>query len=184
MSRPTPTLLLAFVSLAILPLVTRAQSPAPSSASDAPQTSGQGSGQNSTQQAPAKKIWTNEDMSNLRDESVISTFSPAHTKSAAPSTKTTSKGKDAKWYGDNITKLQMKIPPLNEQIAELQAAIDGKPTGNGAESARPRGVKADSWPVEMDELQKQRDHIQSQIDALYDDARRNNIPNGALPLQQ
>jgi hypothetical protein len=184
-------LIFSFVSLCVAaacPMPARAQAPASNPPVDAAQTSGQTAGQSSPQAAPAKKVWTNEDVGELRSESVISTFSPANSKtsaakSSASGQKPASKGKDAKWYRDQITKLEASIPPLDNQIAELQAAIDGKPTGNGTESTRPSAVKIDSWPVEMDNLQKKRSAVLSQINALYDDARHSGIPDSALPLQ-
>jgi hypothetical protein len=188
MSHRALVLLMVFVWILASPSA-RGQAAAQSGVNPPPSASGQtveqnsGSVQNSAQPAPAKKVWTNEDVSSLRDQSVISTFSPSNTKSSTPGQKPSSKGKDAKWYRDNISKLQAKIPPLDEQIAALQSAIDGKPTGNGTESARPRGVKADSWPVEMDNLRRQRDGIQGQIATLYDEARRNGVPSNALPSQ-
>jgi hypothetical protein len=52
------------------------------------------------------------------------------------------------------------------------------------ESSRPLGVKADSWPAEINNLKKQRGTLAAQIDTLYDQARRSGIPSSALPLQQ
>ncbi len=183
-------LILSFVLVCVVPacpLLAHAQAPTSNPAAEAPTASGQTPAQSSVQQTPAKKVWTNEDVGELRNESAISTFGSNSKSSTAKSSsagqKPASKGKDAKWYRDQITKLEASVPPLDDQIAELQAAIDGKPTGNGTESARPRGVKADSWPVEMDNLQKKRSTVLSQINALYDDARHNGIPDSALPLQ-
>jgi hypothetical protein len=181
MSYRIPLFLLVFVWVAASPCAVRGQEPASNSAQAA---STQATSQSSDQQAPAKKVWTNDDVTDLRDESVISSFGPSKTKSSASSRRPASKGKDAKWYRDQITKLQAKVPPLNDQIAELQAAIEGKPTGDGKESTRPRAVRANSWQEEMNGLQKQRGAILSQISALYDDARHSGIPGGDLPVQQ
>jgi hypothetical protein len=181
MNYRTPVLLLVFVSAAA-PLATLGQTTASSAPAAAPTAPSQNAASSSSP-APAKKVWTNDDVTDLRDQSVISTVGGANTRSSTASQKPASKGKDARWYREQIGKLQAKIPPLDDQIVALQAAIDGKPTGNARESARPRGVKADSWPVEMDELRKQRDAVLSQISALYDDARHNGIPDAALPVQ-
>ena len=177
MSHRSLVLLLVFVVVAASPIVARGQTPAQNGTDTAPSASGQAAGQssaqNSGQQVPAKKVWTNDDVSGLRDQTVISTFSTPNAKPSAAGQRPASKGKDAKWYQARIGKLQAKIPPLDEQIDSLQAAIDGKPTGNGTES-----------PVEMDNLKKQRDAAQGQLDALYDQARRDGIPASALPLQR
>src|SRR5208283_143739 len=84
-----------------------------------------------TAQVPAappsgKRVWTNDDLSGLHNEAGISSFnsstgSPKSTKTTAQTPK-----RSAAWYRDQISKLQAKIPPLDAQMAELQAAIDGK----------------------------------------------------------
>ena len=132
--------------------------------------------------APAKKVWTNEDLSALPDQSVGSTSpQPASRTSNSGQRPAANKGRDAKWYHDQIAKLQAQIPPLDAQIKELQDAIDGKPTGDGKRSARPSGVKADDWAVERDDLQKKKDGILERITALEDEARRNDIHMGEAP---
>ena len=128
----------------------------------------------------AKKVWTNDDVPDLRDQSVISTVgdsAPKHGNKPA----TTAKNNGAKPYQAQIARLEAQIPPLDAQIAELQAAIDGKPTGDAKTSQRPRGVKADDWSVEMQDLQKKRDGILDQISALKDQARHQGVPPNSLP---
>jgi hypothetical protein len=78
-------------------------------------------------------------------------------------------------------RLQSKLPPLDEQIAELHAAIDGKPTGDARKSVRPYSVRLDSWAAELDQLNKKRADISDNITELRDEARRNGIPANALP---
>jgi hypothetical protein len=131
---------------------------------------------------PSKKVWTNEDVAGLRDSTTLSTFSSAKTKAPAGATRPAKTGtRNATWYHDQIAKLQAEVPPLNDQIAALQAAIDGKPTGDEKTSSRPYGVKIDSWTEQRDSLTKKRDGILAQIDSLRDEARHNGIPDSALP---
>ena len=134
---------------------------------------------------PPKKVWTNDDVSATHAQPDASqpenrgTSQPGakpHSKSAA-----SPKYKDAKWYQDQIARLQAKVSPLNEQIAQLQAAIHGDPTGDAKTSTRPRGVKADSWESELAQVQKQRDDIVEKIAALQDEARHNGVAPNALP---
>jgi len=132
-------------------------------------------------QPTSKKVWTNDDVSDLRDGSAISTFTEPNSKPAKTGAKPASKGHDAQWYQTQITKLRAQIPPLDTQIAELQAAMEGKPTGDAKESTRPYGVKADQWPVELDQLQKKRNGIEAHISAFEDEARHNGVPPNALP---
>jgi hypothetical protein len=117
----------------------------------------------------------------LRDGPAISTFTEPNAGPARTGARPPSKARDAKWYQNQIAKLQAQIPPLDAQIDELQAAIEGKPTGNAKESTRPYGVKADQWPVELDQLQKKRNGIEAHISAFEDEARHNGVPPNALP---
>jgi chaperonin cofactor prefoldin len=93
----------------------------------------------------------------------------------------TAKRRDAKWYRDQILKLQNQLPALNEKIAQLQAGIDGKATGDGKHSTRPLHAGAGDWRVELAQLQKQRDDIEARINTLQVQARRAGIPANALP---
>jgi hypothetical protein len=133
----------------------------------------------SAPQTPQKKVWTNDEMSSLDPHAGVSTVGkePSNpSRHVAPT-----KGHNAKWYQDQIAKLQAKIPPLDSQIAELQAALDGKPTGDAKKSARPRGVKADDWATELADLEKKRDDTLAQISALQDQARHAGVAPNALP---
>ncbi|HKV05302.1 MAG TPA: hypothetical protein VJO53_09375 [Candidatus Acidoferrales bacterium] len=130
-------------------------------------------------QPAAKKVWTNDDVNTLRDESVISTVGASSTRPAKPAANP--KGQNTKSYQDQIAKLQAQIPLLDSQIAELRAAIEGKPTGDSKTSKRPRGVKADEWPAEMEQLQKKRADILARISALEDQARHSGAPANTLP---
>jgi hypothetical protein len=127
-----------------------------------------------------KKVWTNEDVGDLRSDSVISTVGSSNPKPGAKPAPA-SKNNDAKPYQAQIARLEAQIPPLDSQIAELQDAIDGKPTGDAKTSQRPRGVKADDWSVEKQELEAKRDGIVEQINALRDQARHRGVPANALP---
>ena len=93
----------------------------------------------------------------------------------------TAKNNNAKQYQAQIARLEAEIPPIDSQIAELQAALDGKPTGDAKTSQRPRGVKADDWSVEMQQLQAKRDGIEEQINSLRDQARHHGVAPNTLP---
>jgi hypothetical protein len=132
-----------------------------------------------TPQPPQKKVWTNDELSGLDPHAGVSTVG----KESGPTSKhvAPTKGHDAKWYQDQIAKLQAKIPPLDRQIAALEAALEGKPTGDAKRSTRPAGVKVDDWSRELAELQKKRDGTFAQISALQDQARHNGVAPNALP---
>ncbi|HKN60446.1 MAG TPA: hypothetical protein VJW93_04670, partial [Candidatus Acidoferrales bacterium] len=133
MNRRTLALLASFGVAAGVAWATGSQAPQSSQQASPPQSSGQPAASQAavpatSSQAPDKKVWTNEDMTDLRDHSAISTVGNAPPKPAKPGDKpsTASKGKDAKWYRDQIDKLQAKIPPLDDKIHDLQAALSGE----------------------------------------------------------
>lgn len=144
-----------------------------------PQSQGQDS---STAPAPGKKVWTNEDMSKSQGQPGISTFKSADSKNGnAPAKPHLARSHDPGWYRDQIAKLQAQIPPLDKQIAELQAAIDGKPTGDTVQSTRSAGVKWDSWEHELADAKQKREDILDKISALQDEARHNGVNPNQLP---
>lgn len=132
-----------------------------------------------TTTATAKKVWTNEDMRDVHNHTVLPAFSGTSSKPGSAKPARSAKGsKDAKQYQDQILKLQAKLPPLDEQISELQATLNG----NTVISTRHySGTKLDDWHEELVHLQKQRDDIATKISALQDEARRNGVPPNQIP---
>jgi len=129
--------------------------------------------------APEKKVWTNEDLSGLDAHSAVS---PAGTQPKNAPRRPAPAGHNARWYHDQIARLQAKLPPLDTQIAALQSALDGKPVGDAKQSVRPYyGIKRDDWSSELADLRKKRDDTLAQIDALEIQARRAGVPANALP---
>jgi hypothetical protein len=129
--------------------------------------------------APAKKVWTNEDMGDVHKNSAISTFSAMSNKPANAKPAATAKGnKDAKNYQTQITRLQEKLPPLDEQISQLQAALNGDTVNS---TRHVGGAKIDDWRDELVRAQKQREDIVAKISALQDEARRNGVPENQIP---
>jgi uncharacterized protein YukE len=131
-----------------------------------------------TTTAPAKKVWTNEDMGDVHKNSVISTFSGTNNKPGNGKPAGNAKSGNAKQYQDQITKLQAKLPPLDEQIAQLQAALNGDTVNS---TRHVGGAKIDDWHDELVRLQKQRQDIAAKISALQDEARRNGVPPNQIP---
>jgi len=155
------------------------QTPAPASAPPPAQDS---TAPPATPQPPAKKVWSNEDMKGLDPHAGVSTVGKDD-KPAKPGEKPAANGQthSAEYYKNKITKLQSQIPPLDAQIAELQSAIDGKPTGDAIKSTRPAGVKFDNWTNELADLQAKRADLLAQITALQDEARHDGIPAKDIP---
>jgi uncharacterized protein YukE len=180
---------LAVAAAIFVPRVARAQgssaagqTAAPAAAPAQPTTSAtasaNGTSSATTAPAPAKKVWTNEDMSEVHKNSVISTFSATSSKPGNAKAAGNAKGGNAKQYQDQITKLQAKLPPLDEQIAELQATLNGTAVNSTRHYS---GTKIDDWHEELLQLQKQRDDVSAKIGALQDEARRNGVPANQIP---
>jgi uncharacterized protein YukE len=157
---------------------TPAAVPAQSNTSATANANGTSSATTATASAPAKKVWTNEDMGDVHKNSVISTFSASSSKPGNAKPAGNTKSGNAKKYQDQITNLQAKLPPLDEQIAELQATLNGTAVNSTRHYS---GTKIDDWHEELVQLQKQREDITAKISALQDEARRNGVPANQIP---
>jgi hypothetical protein len=130
-------------------------------------------------QPAAKKVWTNDDLNGLREDSKISTFTQPNAKPLKSGAKPgTPRSKDAKWYQDRIANLEAQLPPIDEQIGQLQAALSGQTVNSVRKWG---GTRPDDWRVELDGLEKKRDGIQARIESLEDQARHDDVRSGALP---
>ncbi|HYL67935.1 MAG TPA: hypothetical protein VEX69_02120 [Candidatus Limnocylindria bacterium] len=182
MNRRVHPIVAVFVFLAASAVAARAQATQETQQPAPAQTTAQNSATNTpASQTPPKKVWTNEEMSSLDPHAGVSTVGNANSAKPGAKPHANSKNHDPKWYQDQIAKLQAQIPPLDKQIAELQAAIDGKPTGDAVKSTRPSGVKFDNWTSELAQYQKKRDDLLAQISVLQDQARHAGVAPNALP---
>jgi hypothetical protein len=159
--------------------------PASAPAQSAAQNSAPGDASSAQQAKPAvKRVWTDDDMGDLRENSSISTVGNAHGNagSSKPGAKTANsnapRSKTAQYYHDQIVRLQGQIPPIDQKISDLQAAIEGKPV-SGARTFG--GVRPDDWKDEVQRLQKQRDDITAKIATLQDQARHQGVPENQIP---
>ena len=180
MSRIAPVLLLTLLWLAIS-ILTHAQQQAAQSgtASSASPTSSSHTSDTPAAKHAGKKVWTNEDLENLDDHSVNGAVinnrasSPKHT---AKSTQV--KSRDAKWYRGEIARLEARIPPLDDQIHDLEAALNGEPVNS---SGHFMWSGQDDWHDQLARLEKQRADIEDKIANLEDEARHNGVPANTLP---
>jgi len=127
-------------------------------------------------QAP-KRVWTDDDLRDLRNGSAISTVGEKDAKKPASTAATKARPKPTSFYQNQIVRLQAQIPPIDQQITELQAVLSGKPTD---EPRKYVGTKLDDWKSELAQLQKKRADIQVQIGAIEDQARHDGVPTNAL----
>jgi hypothetical protein len=165
----------SFVVFASLPFVLGAASAIRAQSAPAPApapTSG------STQSPPPqKKVWTNENLGGSHSQPDDSSAS-AQPGSNAGTAAARPKSKNARWYHDQIAKLQAQIPPLDKTIAELQAALEGKTLN---EPLRYGGNRIGDWKEQLQQLQTKRQDTLDKIAALEDQARHNGIEPNALP---
>lgn len=129
---------------------------------------------------PAKRVWTNDDVDTLRSSSAISTVGGNSNsgKAGAKAATTAPRSKNAQYYYNQITKLQGQIPPIDEKISALQAAIEGKPV---TEARQYGWSKPGDWPDALAQLQKQKADIQTKIQSLEDQARHVGVPDNQIP---
>jgi len=145
-----------------------------------------------TQNQP-KKVWTNEDMGQLRAQGLISIVEPEVNEAAAPATPTAtaptelgfpvynSRLEDPEWYAEQAAKLQAELDErqaaLHEQQMALAQAADRITQPGIALDKQSAGITPDSG---LAILQAQVQEVQSELDDLSDLARQNNIPPGVL----
>jgi hypothetical protein len=165
---------------------TQTSSPTPSqssTAAPAPQSTSSQPNTGTPSATPDKKVWTNEDVGDLRDHDPISIGGapappkkPATNKPAAA--QTAAQNAKAKRYIDQINALQAKLPPLDDKIQQLQAALNGDQV-NGV---RHYGwTSPDDWRDQLQRLQKQREDLQAKISELEDQARHDGVPANEVP---
>src|SRR5277367_894163 len=121
----------------------------------------------------AKRVWTNDDLSDLSAGSeVLNHAGPAVKPPATTAKPSAPKSKDTKSYNDQIAKLQAQLPPLDSQISQLQEALAGKPVDTTRTWG---GVRPDDWSLQLARLQQKRDDVVGKIAALKDQARHGGI---------
>jgi hypothetical protein len=172
--------------LALRPAVLRAQAPSAPAQSQTPNP------------PPAqKKVWTNEDIDQLRDQgaggiSVMGPAAPPATPSAQQGNPAASgapakpakapalpKEKDPEWYRQQLAPLYAALDRINTQLAAAQAAVDGDSRGEGGVSMNTRAPQG-TPQEQVATLQNEQAQVQARIDALLDMARHNDIEPGDL----
>jgi hypothetical protein len=136
-----------------------------------------------------KKIWTNDDIAQLRATGLISVVGENIQQAQGPSTVEsaptfavyTSRLEDPQWYADTAADLQAELSKREDALRGEQTAIAQAANGitqPGIAMDKPTiGVTPDAAVAV---LQAQVDEVQSKLDALSDLARQHNIPPGAL----
>lgn len=143
-------------------------------------------------QNQSKKVWTNEDLDQLHSQGLISIVGQDVTEASAPTQPAVtpsepafpvynSRLEDPAWYAEKAADLQAE---LDAREASLQQEKDA--LAQAANGVTQPGVAMDEPTVGVTPdaalaiLQAHVDEVQSQLDALSDLARQNNIPPGVL----
>lgn len=137
--------------------------------------------------APAKKVWTNEDVEALRGPSGVSTVSRgpnAAAKAAKPNDAPAKPldGKDAKWYRAQLQSLNNKLPSINAEIDKMHRFENGSyQSPGGIPETQVYYFQPPLNPADrLAQLEKQKQAILDRIDALQDEARHAGILPGDL----
>jgi hypothetical protein len=142
------------------------------------------------EQTQPKKVWTNDDLDQLRSRDLISIVGQETTQSATQAPEEAAEEKfpvyasrldDPTWYTDKAADLQaqldLRMAALEQERQSLAAAKD-RVTQPGVAMNQPSvGVTPDGA---LDQFQAQVQEIQSQLDELSDLARQHNIEPGVL----
>jgi len=141
-------------------------------------------------QTEPKKVWTNEDLDQLRSRGLISIVGQETSQTATQASGATAEERfpvyasrldDPTWYADRAADLQaqldLRLAALEQEKQSLAAAKD-RVTQPGVTMNQPSvGVTPDGA---LDQFQAQVQEIQSQLDELSDLARQHNIEPGVL----
>jgi hypothetical protein len=141
-------------------------------------------------QTQSKKVWSNEDLDQLRSRGLISIVGQEATQTATQASEATTEEKfpvyasrldDPTWYADRAADLQaqldLRLAALEQEKQSLAAAKD-RVTQPGVNMNQPSvGVTPDGA---LDQFQAQVQEIQTQLDELSDLARQHNIEPGLL----
>jgi len=139
-------------------------------------------------QTQPKKVWTNDDMDQLRARGLISIVGPESNGAQAPATPAESVAPvyesrldDPDWYAQKAADLQAQLDLREAALQQEQQALaqaKDRITQPGVAMNEPSiGVTPDGA---LDQFEAQVQEVQSQLDELSDLARQHNIEPGVL----
>ncbi len=141
-----------------------------------------------------KKVWTNEDLEELRGKVQLSVIGQPPTETPAGSgeqpaatdleksgakTERYVRAKDPKRYSEQIAALRAEIHRIDGEIHQLREFRASARTSQGGLVLGQSNIPL-TPENQIQQLAAQRREVQRQIDALEDQARRNNISPGAI----
>jgi hypothetical protein len=134
--------------------------------------------------AQSKVLWTNEDLDKLHDLGMISIVGRENDENPnpAPVPAQYQRTQDPEWYAEQAAKLRGELENRQAQLRDYQQALDdarslSESTG-GLNLVDEDSAMTPEAGIEI--LQQRVSEAQSELDALEDLARRNDIEPGAL----
>lgn len=141
-----------------------------------------------------KKVWSNEDLEELRGKVHLSVIGQPPTEAPAGSgeqpvaadseksgarTERYVRAKDPKWYSEQVAALRAEIDRIDGESHRLREFRASARTSQGGLVLGQSNIPLNP-ENQIQQLEAQRREVQRQIDALEDQARRNDIAPGAI----
>jgi hypothetical protein len=140
-----------------------------------------------TAKTKPKKVWTNDEVSNLGGEGSISVVGKADGGDSSPSSSnfqktapgSSARDKQAAAYRDGLHQLNNQLESIDKKISQLRnfKADDTSPSGGINMNHRYSRTPVEGQVKELEEKRKQ---IQAQIAAVEDQARKSGFEPGQL----
>jgi hypothetical protein len=128
--------------------------------------------------APAKKVWTNENLNEARGNiSVVG--DKRNPKYSATSNKSGDPGSAAQVRQD-LQKLQAQLDDVKKKLALYKAFEDGEPVSTNQRDFD-KGVSRIPVDQQIVKLKEKAVKLKRQIDELVDEARKRGVPPSQLP---
>jgi hypothetical protein len=131
-----------------------------------------------------KVVWTNDDLEKLHSLGLISIVGriEEETPTPTPAPEPYLRTQDPEWYAAQAAKLRAELQRRQTQLHEYEQAIDDarslrKTTGG---INLDEGDLATTPEIGIEILERRVNEVQTEVDALEDLARRNDIPPGTL----
>jgi hypothetical protein len=124
-----------------------------------------------------KKVWTNENLSGASGS--VSVVGEAKSKTSPASTKPANAGYVAS-VRKQLEKMQGQIDDIDKQLVDLKNFSKGEPSTSASGIKLNKSYNREPIEVQMRALRDKKKELQSKIDALLDEARKNGIEPGQL----
>ncbi len=142
---------------------------------------------NRTADKPKRKVWTNDDLQNLKPGAPISVMGgarPAATAAGEPGEAAAADGaaESAPNPEDTREYWQERLKPLREELAKIDQQLRQFRTGRGQAASNVIDVNTNAGGIgvtdTLQRLERRRTEIQQEITALQTEARRKGVPRG------